>query len=140
MAKGQWRRTTLELLQGTLDLMADMRTRLRAIVSCLTFMLARRRLDEDLRLEIDVHLDSLTERSRQQGMSPDEAYIAARRQFGNPALAPIALPGGGPQAKKTGLTAAAAAKAWRVPARYVGYQAEPGRILGAMEWIYRQLP
>jgi cyclase len=44
------------------------------------------------------------------------------------------------QAKKAGLTAAAAAKAWKLPARYVGYQAEPGRILGAMEWIYRQLP
>ena len=42
--------------------------------------------------------------------------------------------------KKTGLTAAAAAKAWRLPARYVGYEAEPTRILGAMEWIYRRLP
>ena len=41
------------------------------------------------------------------------------------------------QAKKRGLTAAAAAKAWRVPARFVGYEAEPSRILGAMEWIYR---
>jgi glyoxylase-like metal-dependent hydrolase (beta-lactamase superfamily II) len=44
------------------------------------------------------------------------------------------------QAKKTGLTATAAATAWRLPARYVGYEAEPARILGAMEWIYRQLP
>jgi len=44
------------------------------------------------------------------------------------------------QAKKRGVTAAAAAKAWRIPARYVGYEAEPSRILGAMEWIYRQLP
>ncbi len=44
------------------------------------------------------------------------------------------------QAKKAGRTAAAAAKAWRVPARYVGYEAEPARVLGAMEWIYRQLP
>lgn len=44
------------------------------------------------------------------------------------------------QAKKKGLTAAAAAKAWRLPARYAGYEAEPARILGAMEWIYRQLP
>jgi predicted permease len=49
-------------------------------------MLARRRLDEDMRLEIDAHLDSLTERYRGQGMSSDEAYIAARRQFGNTAL------------------------------------------------------
>ena len=64
------------------------------------------------------------------------------------------------QAKKAGQTAAAAAKAWKVPARYVGYEAEPARVLGAMElparyvgyeaeparvlgameWIYRQLP
>ncbi len=58
-------------------------TRLRAIGSRLTFMLTRRRLDEEVRLEIDAHLDSLTERYRRQGLSPDEAYLAARRQFGN---------------------------------------------------------
>ena len=44
------------------------------------------------------------------------------------------------QAKKAGQTAAAAAKAWQVPARYVGYEAQPARVLGAMEWIYRKLP
>jgi hypothetical protein len=44
------------------------------------------------------------------------------------------------QARKAGLTAAAAAKAWKVPARYVGYEAEPARVLGALEWIFRQLP
>jgi cyclase len=43
------------------------------------------------------------------------------------------------QAKKAGQTPAAAAKAWKLPARYVGYEAEPARVLGAMEWIYRQL-
>jgi predicted permease len=58
-------------------------TRLRAIVSRLLFMLARRRLDEDMRLEIDAHVEMLTERYRTQGLSPDEAYLAARRQFGN---------------------------------------------------------
>lgn len=61
-------------------------TRLRAIASRLAFMLERRRLDEDMRLEIDAHLDSLTDHYRRQGMSPDEAYIAAHRQFGNTAL------------------------------------------------------
>jgi predicted permease len=61
-------------------------TRLRAIVSRATFMLARRRLDDDMRLEIDTHLESLTEHYRRQGMAPDEAYLAARRQFGNIAL------------------------------------------------------
>jgi hypothetical protein len=44
------------------------------------------------------------------------------------------------QAKKAGQSAAAAAKAWKVPARYGGYEAQPARVLGAMEWIYRQLP
>ena len=44
------------------------------------------------------------------------------------------------QAKKAGLTAEAAAKAWRLPARYAGYGAQPANVLGAMEWIYRQLP
>jgi glyoxylase-like metal-dependent hydrolase (beta-lactamase superfamily II) len=44
------------------------------------------------------------------------------------------------RAKKAGQTAAAAAKAWKLPARYVGYEAQPARVLGAMEWIYRQLP
>ena len=46
-------------------------------------MLARRQFDEDARLEIDAHLDALTQRYQRQGMSPDEAYVAARRQFGN---------------------------------------------------------
>jgi glyoxylase-like metal-dependent hydrolase (beta-lactamase superfamily II) len=44
------------------------------------------------------------------------------------------------QAKKASQTPAAAAKAWKLPARYVGYEAQPARVLGAMEWIYRQLP
>ena len=63
-----------------------MLTRLRTIVSRLTFVLARRRLDEDTRLEIDAHLDALTEHYCRQGMPPDQAYIAARRQFGNTSL------------------------------------------------------
>jgi glyoxylase-like metal-dependent hydrolase (beta-lactamase superfamily II) len=44
------------------------------------------------------------------------------------------------QAKKAGRTAAEAATAWRVPARYVGYKADRGWVSGGMEWIYRQLP
>ena len=43
------------------------------------------------------------------------------------------------RAKTAGQTAEAAANAWRLPARYVGYEAQPARVLGAMEWIYRQL-
>ena len=44
------------------------------------------------------------------------------------------------QAKKAGKTAAAAAKAWRVPPRYAGYTADPTLVLGSIETIYRQLP
>ena len=44
------------------------------------------------------------------------------------------------QAKKAGKTPAAAAKAWKVPARYAGYKADPTLVLGGMETIYRQLP
>ena len=57
---------------------------LRARVSRLLFVIEQRRLDEDVRLEIDTHLALLIERYRRQGLSPDEAYFAARRQFGNP--------------------------------------------------------
>jgi len=60
--------------------------RWRAQLSRLAFVLARRRLDAEARLEIDAHLDLLSERYRRQGLSADEAYVAARRQFGNPAL------------------------------------------------------
>ena len=59
---------------------------LRAKVSRLTFVLMHRRLDEAVRFEIDAHLDLLTDKYRRQGMSSDEAYVAARRQFGNPTL------------------------------------------------------
>jgi hypothetical protein len=58
-------------------------TRLRAIASRLIFVLARRRFDEGVRLEIDAHLDLLTERYLREGLSPDQAYVAARRRFGN---------------------------------------------------------
>ena len=61
-------------------------TRLRALASRARFMIERRRLDDDLRQEIDGHLESLAERYRCQGMSADEAYLAARRQFGNPVI------------------------------------------------------
>ena len=61
-------------------------TRLRASVSRLLFVLSRRRLDEDARLEIDAHLDLLTERYSARACRPTRRYTAARRQFGNTAL------------------------------------------------------
>ena len=59
---------------------------LRALLSRLPFLLSRRRLDDDMRLEIDAHIETLTEHFRRQGMSSAEASLAARRQFGSPAL------------------------------------------------------
>jgi hypothetical protein len=44
------------------------------------------------------------------------------------------------QAKQAGTTPAAAAKAWKIPARYAGYKADPTLVLGSLETIYRQLP
>ena len=64
----------------------SMLTRFRTIASRARFMIERRRLDEDMRQEIDAHIESLAEGYRRQGMSADEAYLAARRQFGNIAL------------------------------------------------------
>ena len=61
-------------------------TRLRRGVLATALRLARRRLDEDARQEIDAHLELLTDHYLRQGLSPDEAYTAARRQFGNAAL------------------------------------------------------
>jgi predicted permease len=61
-------------------------TRLRARLLRLSFLLERRRLDRETRQEIDAHLDLLAQRYRHQGLSADEAYIAARRQFGNVTL------------------------------------------------------
>lgn len=54
-----------------------------ALFSRLGFVRARRRLDEEARLEFDAHVELLAERYIRSGLSPDDAHIAARRQFGN---------------------------------------------------------
>ena len=43
----------------------------------------RRSLDEDVREEIESHIEMQADLNRRSGMSPDEALRAARRQFGN---------------------------------------------------------
>lgn len=60
-----------------------MRSRLSDWMSRLRFAWARRRLDEEARQEIDAHLALLVARYVGQGLPCDEAYTAARRQFGN---------------------------------------------------------
>ena len=61
-------------------------TRLRAIVSRLTSCWRDGGWTTTCGWRSTRTWTSLTEHYRRQGMSPDEAYIAARRQFGNPAL------------------------------------------------------
>jgi hypothetical protein len=61
-------------------------SRLVALCSRLEFTWARRRLEEETRHEIDEHLDLLVDRYIRSGLTPEQAYIAARRQFGNVAL------------------------------------------------------
>jgi putative ABC transport system permease protein len=46
----------------------------------------RRSLASDLELEIDAHLQFLIEENLKQGMAPDKARSAARREFGNVAV------------------------------------------------------
>ncbi|OLE79020.1 MAG: hypothetical protein AUF76_17850 [Acidobacteria bacterium 13_1_20CM_2_65_9] len=54
-----------------------------ALVSRLRFALSRRRVDEDARREFEAHLELLVDRYIRRGMAPEEAHVAARRQFGN---------------------------------------------------------
>jgi predicted permease len=56
------------------------------LLTRLKFAWARRRLDEEVRCEIDAHVALLVDRYKQSGMTLDEAHAAARRQIGNVAL------------------------------------------------------
>ena len=57
--------------------------RLIALCSRLRFAFARRRLEEETRYEIGTHLDLLVDNYIRSGLTPEEAYVRARRQFGN---------------------------------------------------------
>ena len=52
-----------------------LRHRLRALFN--------RRHDQELREELEFHVEQLAEQHRRSGLGPDEALAAARRQFGN---------------------------------------------------------
>jgi predicted permease len=49
-------------------------------------LFAHQQDDSEFTNEVEIHLQLLTTRFIQHGMSPEEASAAARRQFGNPAL------------------------------------------------------
>jgi predicted permease len=55
---------------------------LRALFSRLAATFRRRRLDQEFEEEVKDHLNLLEERFIRQGMEPNEAFYAARRQFG----------------------------------------------------------
>ena len=55
---------------------------LRALLSRVAATFRRRRLDQEFDEEVQDHLDLLEERFIRQGMAPEEAFYAARRQFG----------------------------------------------------------
>jgi predicted permease len=55
---------------------------MRQFVARLAAALGWRRADVDLNAEIETHLDALAEEHERQGMSPREARLAARRDFG----------------------------------------------------------
>jgi len=54
----------------------------RAVFSRIRATFRRRQLDEELDEELRSHLDMLQERFIRRGMTPQEAFYAARRQFG----------------------------------------------------------
>ena len=55
---------------------------LRALHSRVTATFRRQRLDQDFDEEVQGHLNLLEERFIRQGLQPNEAFYAARRQFG----------------------------------------------------------
>ena len=55
---------------------------LRALVSRIRATFDRRHLDQEAEREIADHLELLAARFARQGMDPDEARYAAKRQFG----------------------------------------------------------
>jgi predicted permease len=58
----------------------------RVFSSKLAAPFKRRRVEQDLNGEVELHLEMLTERLMRDGLSPDEAAAAASRQFGNATL------------------------------------------------------
>ena len=60
-----------------------MTSRRRIVLSKLRALLTGRRRESEFHQELETHLNLLAEKFVRQGMSPDDARYAARRQFGN---------------------------------------------------------
>src|SRR5215212_4548544 len=58
----------------------------RSVLLRLRAVVARRRLEDDMQAEMREHLERATERFLARGLSPADARLAARREFGNDAV------------------------------------------------------
>ena len=58
-------------------------TRLRVLLSKLSGLFRKARLEQQLDEDVRAHLEMLTEENLRKGMDPEEARYAALRQFGN---------------------------------------------------------
>ena len=63
-----------------------MPNRVRTFAAKLRAMLQGKRIAVDLEDEVALHIQMLTDRLLQQGIEPEDAAAAARRQFGNSTL------------------------------------------------------
>jgi predicted permease len=59
---------------------------LRLVMLRLRALLGRRSLEDDMQAEVRLHLDRATDRMIARGMPPEDARLAARREFGNVAV------------------------------------------------------
>ena len=55
---------------------------LRTLIARVWGLITRRRREQEFSEEVQAHLDMLAEEYKQRGMTPREAYWAARRSFG----------------------------------------------------------
>src|SRR2546423_2063309 len=60
--------------------------RLMTLASRLRFAASRQRVDEETSREVEAHVELLVDRYVRSGMTPDDAHVAARPQFGNALL------------------------------------------------------
>ncbi|MCL4864848.1 MAG: hypothetical protein KJZ47_03070, partial [Gemmatimonadales bacterium] len=60
-----------------------MRTAMRRAWQRIRAILGRRRLEQEMQAELREHLEQATARLMARGLSPHEARLAARREFGN---------------------------------------------------------
>jgi hypothetical protein len=95
--------------------------RLRVLLSKLSGLFRKARLEQQLDDDVRAHLEMLTEENLRRGMNPEEARYAALRQFGNVSSMKEAASVGASASSKnsirTSATACASSAATRVSQR-----------------------